>query len=256
MGTIDLKVRDAASGKDSGVVSVDEDALGGKIKKRLMHAAVVMYHANKRQGSANTKTRADVTGTTKKMYRQKGTGRARMGTRKSGVRVGGGRIFGPKPRSFRKDMPRKQRRAAMRSALLTKIKDDELVVVKAFGLRGIETKAAAALIKRLELDGRRLLIVTGADDNRTVYLSARNIPRVSVKRASDLNALDLLGNARVLIEQASLEDLLAGPKAKPKTEEPKAEEPKAAKAADKPKAEEPKAADKPEEDKPEEDEGA
>jgi len=126
---IELTIKNSEGG-DAGVVSVDEQALGGKVKPRLMHSATVMYQANARQGSASTKTRADIAGSTAKLYRQKGTGRARAGSRKSGVRVGGGRIFGPKPRDFGYAIPRKMRRAAMHSALLAKLKDGEVTVVE------------------------------------------------------------------------------------------------------------------------------
>ena len=136
---ISLETKDT-SGKAAGTVSLDENLFGGFVKNRLLHSAAVMYHANKRQGSACTKTRAEIAGTTKKLYRQKGTGRARAGTRKSGTRVGGGVIHGPKPRDFSYHMPQKQRQAALRSAVLGKAKDGELHVVANLDLPEIKTK--------------------------------------------------------------------------------------------------------------------
>ncbi|MDF1666281.1 MAG: 50S ribosomal protein L4 [Planctomycetota bacterium] len=230
---IELKVK-TNTGGESGTVSVDEEKLGGKIKKRLMHTAVLMYHANARQGSASTRNRGEIAGSTKKLYRQKGTGRARAGTRKSGVRVGGGRIFGPKPRDFGYSIPKKMRRAAYKSALLAKIKDNEVVVVENFGLSSGKTRDAAKLIASVGLTGATVMLAT-ADDAREVYLAARNLANVTVKRARDLNALDLLKYRNLLIEQSVFEALVSDAdavKADAKAKETKSDEPKAEEAKD------------------------
>lgn len=240
---IELKVK-TNTGGDAGTVSVDEAKLGGKVKKRLMHTAVLMYHANARQGSASTRNRGEIAGSTKKLYRQKGTGRARAGTRKSGVRVGGGRIFGPKPRDFGYSLPKKMRRAAFKSALLAKVKDNEVVIVEDFGLSSGKTRDAAKLVSSVGLSDATVILAT-ADEAREVYLAARNLANVTVKRARDLNALDLLKYRNLLIEKSVFEVLLGaanGEKAEAKEE--KAEAKDEAKAeettSDEPKADEAK----------------
>src|SRR4051812_21971515 len=119
---INLKTRDAA-GKDAGGVTVNEAAFGGFVKNKLIHAAAIKYHASRRQGTHCAKTRAEVSGSTKKLYKQKGTGRARAGNRKSGKRVGGGVIFPPRPRDYNYEMPQKQLNNALRSVILGKAKD-------------------------------------------------------------------------------------------------------------------------------------
>jgi large subunit ribosomal protein L4 len=214
---IELKVK-TSSGEQAGVVSVNEATLGSKIKKRLMHSAVVMYHANARQGSASTRSRGEIAGSTRKLYRQKGTGRARAGSRKSGVRIGGGRIFGPKPRDFSYALPKKMRQAACKSALLSKLMDNEVVVVESFGLDSIKTKAAVKLFKALGVTGETVLMAT-ADQAKEVYLSARNVPGITVKRARDVNTLDLLKNKLLLIEQDSLLTMIGDPNAAVKSAE-------------------------------------
>jgi len=206
---IELKTTDVG-GKAVGTMSLDEDACGGKVKTRLLHSASVMYHNNLRQGSANTKTRAEIAGTTKKLFRQKGTGRARAGTRKSGTRVGGGVIHGPKPRNFVYHMPKKARRAATRSALLGKAKDGELHVVKGLDFDAPKTKSMVAFLEAHDLGVETVLIGTEGV-KRNVFLSARNIPGVTVKPASEINARDLLVHKHVLIEEAGLTAISAKP---------------------------------------------
>jgi large subunit ribosomal protein L4 len=165
------------------------------VKNRLIHAAVVMYHANTRAGTHSTKSRGQIAGSTKKLYRQKGTGRARAGSRKAGQRKHGGTIHGPMPRQYGFEMPKKQRRAALNSAVLAKIKDGEVQVVDSFGLTDIKTKAMNDVLKATGLIAKgqkvSLLIVTEALD-KNVYLSARNIEGVSVIPVADLNAREIL----------------------------------------------------------------
>ena len=206
---IELKTTNLA-GEPVGAVSLDEEQCGGKVKVRLLHGAAVMYHNNLRQGSACTKTRAEIAGTTKKLFRQKGTGRARAGTRKSGTRVGGGVIHGPKPRNFVYRMPKKARRAATRSALLGKAKDGELHVVKGLDFDAPKTKSMTALLEAHDLGVETVLIGTEGV-KRNVFLSGRNIPGVTVKPAAEINARDLLIHKHVIIEEASLAAISAKP---------------------------------------------
>jgi large subunit ribosomal protein L4 len=206
-GNWKLDVKTVAGGA-AGSVSVTEAALGGMVKNRLMHAAAVMYHANKRAGTHCTKTRGEVAGSTRKLYRQKGTGRARAGSRKSGLRKHGGTIHGPKPKRYGFQMPKKQRRAALNSAVLGKLKDNEVAVIDGFSLTEPKTKAVAEALTKIGLleKGKNpsLLILTdGKDEN--VLLSARNIPGVSVLAVQDANAREILTRKRILFTKGSFD---------------------------------------------------
>jgi len=204
---LQLKVKNK-SGADAGAVSIEESALGGMVKNRLMHAAAVMYHANERSGTHCTKSRGEVAGSTKKLYRQKGTGRARAGSRKAGQRKHGGTIHGPKPRKYGFEMPKKQRRAALNSAVLAKIKDGEVQVIDSFGLTDVKTKAMNEALKSSGLvkKGERtsLLILTdGVDKN--VHLSSRNIEGVAVMPVQDVNAREILTHKTVAFTKAAFD---------------------------------------------------
>lgn len=201
---ITLKTRDA-SGNESGSVTMNEAAFGGFVKNKLIHAAAVMYHANLRQGTACTKTRAHVAGSTKKLYRQKGTGRARAGNRKSGTRVGGGIIHGPKPRDYSFHMPQKQRASALRSVLLGKAKDGELHLVTSFTDEP-KTKTMVGTLKALGVYGKSVIVATdGPKPN--VYKSARNIEGVECVPAAELNARQALQHKFVVMEAGAFERL-------------------------------------------------
>ncbi|RMG07270.1 MAG: 50S ribosomal protein L4 [Planctomycetota bacterium] len=200
--SLELKTCDA-TGKAVGSVTVDEAALGGKVKNRLLHAAAVMYHNNLRQGSHCTKSRSEIAGSTKKLYRQKGTGRARMGNRKSGIRRGGGVIHGPKPRNYVYHMPRKQRQAALRSALLGKAKDDELRLVSGLDFSEPKTKHMAALLGALGLEDTVLVATDGL--KRNVHLAGRNMPGVTVLPAQEVNARHVLTHKFLVMDQAAFE---------------------------------------------------
>ncbi|TWT96649.1 50S ribosomal protein L4 [Botrimarina colliarenosi] len=201
-------------GAKVGTYSVEAEDFAPSINKQLLHDAVVMYQANLRQGTHQTKTRGQVAGSTKKLYRQKGTGNARAGGKRSGTRRGGGHIMAIKPRDYSYRMPRKALQLATRMALATKVADDELVVIDELSFDSPKTSDMAGLIKALGCDGSSLLITTsGLDAN--VYKSARNLPRVAVSPASDLNALCLLKAKRLLITKAAL-DLLKEQAAKHK----------------------------------------
>jgi large subunit ribosomal protein L4 len=202
---IEIQTRDSA-GNPSGKVTVDEDALGGKVKPRLIHAATVMYHANMRQGSHCTKTRAEIAGTTKKLYRQKGTGRARAGNKKSGTRKGGGVIHGPKPRDYSYKMPKKQRQAALRSALLGKARDGELHVSEGINYETPKTKDFHALLNTMGIAHQTTLVATDGL-KKNVYLSGRNLPGVTVVPAHELNARQILVHKNLVIERAAFDRL-------------------------------------------------
>ena len=194
-------------GEEVGAFEVDENVLGGKLRRRLMHDAIVMYQANQRQGTAKTKTRGEVAGSTKKPYRQKGTGNARAGSRKSPIWRGGGTIFGPRPRDYGYTMPRKARRAALKSALLSKILDNEAILLDQLELPEIKTKQMVEILSRLKISNESCLLALENHDSR-VWRSARNIEKLKTKPASDINAYDVLRGRRLLMTRAAFEGLL------------------------------------------------
>lgn len=196
------------TGKSVGKYEIEPTDLAPRINKQLLHDAVVMYQANQRQGTVRTKDRSEVAGTTKKMYRQKGTGNARAGSRRSGIRRGGGHIFAKRPRDWSYRLPRKALQLATRMALATKVRDDEVTLIDDLKFDVPKTKEMAEIIKALKLTDDSLLVTTENRD-ANVYKSARNIRRVSVAPVSDLNALEVLARKRLLITKAALDALRA-----------------------------------------------
>ena len=192
------------SGAEVGKYSIEADDLAPRISKQLLHDVVVMYQANSRQGSAKTKSRGEVSGSTAKMYRQKGTGHARAGSRRSGIRRGGGRIFAHRPRDYSYRMPRKAVRLATRMAIASKIRDEEIVVIDQLSFDGPKTKEMAGILNALGLAGTSTLIATVTYD-QNVYKSAHNIQKVTVSPVADLNALCVLAPRRMLVTKAALD---------------------------------------------------
>ncbi len=188
-------------------LSFDETCLGEFINRQLLHQALVMYEANRRQGTASTKNQRAVAGSTRKPYRQKGTGRARMGLRMRVGSRGGATCFGPHPRSFRQDMPRAAKRAATRSALLGKFRDQEVVVVDELRQSAPKTKEVFASLKALNVDCGCLVVVKEADAN--LWKSLRNIPATELVVLKDLNALAVLKRKRVLFTKEALQAVAA-----------------------------------------------
>lgn len=202
---ITLKVTDI-SGKETGSLTINADALGGKVRKRLLKDVVVMYERNQRQGSANTKTRAEIARSIKKPWRQKGTGRARAGSRGSNIWRGGGVAHGPKPKDWSVDIPVKMRRRALGSALLAKIESGDLLVVDSLSMDTPKTKAAMTVVENLNLDGRSLL--ANHEFNENQLLAFRNIPWIETSEAGDLNALNVCRSGKVVITKEGLEALV------------------------------------------------
>ena len=197
------------TGAQVGDFEVDTEAIAPKgINKQLLHDAVVMYQANLRQGSVKTKSRREVSGTGKKLYRQKGTGNARAGHRQSGVRRGGGHIFALRPRDWSYRLPRKALKAATKMAVVSKINSNVLKLVDVISADVPKTKEIASLLKNLSISGSSLLIVVDSYDPN-VYKSARNIPRVDVLPVSDLNAYAVLRPKQVLMTKAAMEKFVA-----------------------------------------------
>jgi large subunit ribosomal protein L4 len=185
-------------GQQVDTIRVDESVLGGCIRYALLKQALVMYHANKRVGTVATKGRSYVAGSTRKLFRQKGTGNARVGNRRTGKRVGGGMAFAKGLRDFRQDMPRKQRMLARDSA--------EVVVVEGLSFEKPRTKDFAAVLKNLKID--RSCLVAVPEYNENVYKSIRNVPKVDVLPVADLNAADIINHRRMLFTKDALTSFL------------------------------------------------
>jgi large subunit ribosomal protein L4 len=193
-------------GESVGSVEVDPAEFGGEVNRQLLHDVVLMYLANQRAGTHSTLRRGEVAGSTKKLFRQKGTGNARVGNRRTNKRKGGGTAKGPKPRDYEYHLPKRMVRAATRMALLSKFQDNEVVVVDDLSLPDIKTKPMADILKALKLNETTCLISTaGSDDN--VYKSARNIRGVEVLPASQLNAYMVLRQKRLLLTRPALDEL-------------------------------------------------
>lgn len=192
------------SGSQVGSYEIDPTEIAPQINKQLLHDVVVMYQSNQRFGTAKTKSRAEVAGSTKKMYRQKGTGNARAGGRRSPVRRGGGHTFAKRPRDWYFRLPRKAVQLATRMALASKIISEQVVVVDELKFAAPKTKEMNAILKALKIDGNSLLVAT-ADYDKTVYMSARNIDRVSVSPVANLNALDILTPKKLLVTKDALD---------------------------------------------------
>lgn len=202
---IDIKVYNR-EGKELENVQVDETLFGETVRPALLKQAVVMYHANKRVGTAATKSRGMIAGSTRKIYRQKGTGNARMGTIRTPVRVGGGVAFAKKARDFSKDMPKKQRRLACDSALLAKMQSGNVLLVDELSFDGPKTKEFARILGNLKID--RSCLVTLPEQDVNVYKSARNIFKVDVTEIANLNAGVICNKQKVLFTKEAFMTLL------------------------------------------------
>jgi len=186
-----------------GQVELSEAVFGAEVKPHLLHEVVVWQLAKRRAGTASTKIRKEVRGGGRKPWRQKGTGRARSGSRNNPLWRGGGTIFGPKPRDYSYSVPKKVKKAALRSALSSKLGEDKLTVLRSFDLEAIKTKDFVAVMSNLSA-GNCLVVIPAADE--MVEKSGRNVPRVKVLRAEGLNVYDILKYDRLLL----LESAVAG----------------------------------------------
>ncbi len=189
-------------GEIIGDLEVDDAVFGAEINIPLMHQAVVTYLANQRRGTASTKTRSEVEGSTRKVWRQKGTGRARHGSIRANIFVGGGVVFGPKPRSYRKRLPVKMKRGALRSCLSAKVRDDEIVVIDDITLDAPKTKEMTQWLQRQKLEGKVLLILNSGKTN--VFKASNNIPNLKLIRVDNINIYDLLNADKVVFEKDAL----------------------------------------------------
>jgi large subunit ribosomal protein L4 len=203
---IDLVVYNS-EGKEVESLEIDETVLGGKIRYSLLKQAIIMCHANKRIGTAATKSRSMVAGSSKKLFRQKGTGNARVGNIRTGKRVGGGVAFAKNLKDFRQHMPKKQRRLARDSAILAKLLNNNVVVVDKLSIERPRTKDFANILNNLNIERSCLITINSGDVN--IYKSARNIPKVKVMPVGDLNAGDICGCHKMLFTKEALMSVLA-----------------------------------------------
>jgi large subunit ribosomal protein L4 len=195
------------SGEKVDTLQVDELALGGEVNISLLKQAIVSYHANRRQGTVMTRGRSQVEGSTRKLYRQKGTGNARRGAIRTNVMRGGGVAFGKMPREYRKKMPRKMRKAALQSALLAKLQGGDLLVLDELSMDAPRTKTLAETLKNLQVNRTCLLALAERDAN--VYLSSRNLQDLTVRIAEELNAFDVATRQKMIVTRQAMDRLLA-----------------------------------------------
>lgn len=198
------------TGAQTGEIELNENVFGVEVNSALIHQAVVMQLANQRLGTHATKTRAMVRGGGKKPWKQKGTGRARAGSIRSPLWVGGGTTFGPQPRSYAFSMPRKARRLAIKCALSDKINNGELVVVDEINFEGPKTKNVIKMLNDFSATDKKALIIT--EGNEAVEKSARNIPGVKAIANTGVNVYDLLYHGKVFVTKgaiAKIEEVLA-----------------------------------------------
>ena len=179
-------------------IEISDHVFGVPFNEGVVHQAVVRQRANARQGTASTKTRGEVVGSSRKLFRQKGTGSARAGSRKSPLRRGGGITFGPKPRSYRQAMPKKMRRLALRCVLSAKARDGELTILESLSLDEPKTREMVRILAALKVDSTALIVTAESVDN--VVKSARNISGIQTRPASVLNVLDILSNKALVME--------------------------------------------------------
>jgi large subunit ribosomal protein L4 len=193
-------------GKEVDRLQVDEAALGGSVRYPLLKQAIVMYHANKRVGTAATKDRGMVAGADRKLFRQKGTGNARVGNIRTGKRVGGGVTFAKVAREFRQTMPKKQRKLARDSAILAKLLSNNVVVVDGLSFSEPKTRDFVNVLTNLKIDRSCLVTVSAADVN--LCKSARNVPKVAVKPVRELNAGEICHYRKMLFTKEAILSVL------------------------------------------------
>jgi large subunit ribosomal protein L4 len=197
------------SGSQVGTYEFDPAELAASINKQLLHDVVVMYEANRRVGTVRQKNRGEVAGSTKKLFKQKGTGRARAGNKRTGKRVGGGRTFPRRPKDWGYRLPRKAVQAATRMALLSKFTDSEAVVIDDVRLAEPKTRLVAGMLKAVGV-GKQSCLLAIANHDPQVWQAARNIEGLAVSPCRELNAYDLLAQKRLVVTKAALDQLRAG----------------------------------------------
>jgi len=191
-------------GEDTGKkVTLDDSVFGIEANEQAIYLDVKQYMANKRQGTHKSKERSEISGSTRKLKKQKGTGGARSGDINSPVMIGGGRVFGPKPRDYSFKLNKKVKRLARKSALSLKAQENAIIVVEDFSFEAPKTKEYAEFVKNLQVADKKSLLVL-ADQNKNVYLSARNLEKAKVVTVSELNTYKLLDAKSLLLTESSV----------------------------------------------------
>mgnify|MGYP005829103375 CR=1 FL=1 len=191
------------SGSQVGDVELNDSVFGIEPNQNVLYEAVIMQRASQRQGTSKVKGRSEVRGGGRKPWRQKGTGRARQGSIRSPQWRGGGTVFGPVPRSYSYKLPKKVRRLAIKSALSTKVVEENILVLESLVFDAPKTKEFANVLKNLSVNSKTLIVTEGSEDN--VALSARNIPGVTVVAANGISVLDVVAHDKLIITKAAVE---------------------------------------------------
>lgn len=202
--SLEIPVYDMA-GKQVGTFAMNKEVFTGKVNKKVLYQAILMYNANRRAGTASTKTRGEVSGGGKKPFKQKGTGRARAGSIRSPLWPGGGIVFGPHPRDFHYDIPKKIKRLAFIESLNAKLAAKRLMGIDSVELTQPKTKLFQAILNALKLTGKNLFVMDEIND--VIKKASRNIPNLSVKNYRDVNTVDVLTSDTMVISRAALEKL-------------------------------------------------
>ena len=242
-----VKVRNLKN-KEVGEVTLSDAVFGVELNEALIHSAVMNYQANGRSGNSATKTRGNVSGSGRKLWKQKGTGRARIASLRSPLWKGGGNVHGPQPRDWSYQMPKKMRRGALRSALSERLREGNLIVIDEFGIKNPKTKEFLSTLGTLGLTQKGLTtktLIVDSLDNANLILSARNVQKTKITNSFGLNIYDIVYHEKLVLSKAAVEELnnLLDPKRETgivepaSVEEPKPEEKPKAKRAAKPKAE-------------------
>lgn len=194
------------SGQDQGTIELNDTVFDAEPQDTSVHDAIVALRNAQHQGTAKTKERAEVRGGGAKPFRQKGTGRARQGSSREPQMRGGGTVFGPRPRSYRQSVPVRVRRQALCCILTDRLRRDKLSIVKDFAFDAPKTKPFAQMLQKIAPEGRRTLILLSEKDIN-IILSARNLPRVTVRTVADVNALDVAAAQRIVLQQEAITKL-------------------------------------------------
>ena len=203
--SVKVEIKNKAAEK-IGEMELSEGIYNVPVSTHLLYQAVRIYQLNKRQGTASAKTRSEVKASTRKIYRQKGLGRARHGSISAPIFVGGGKAFPPKPKDWNLVIPKNLKRKALAQALSDRVRDDRFIILDSYDIPKPKTKEMVEVLKNHGLYGEKILVVYG-EDNNNIYLASRNISGVEVKRAQDINAYDVLKKKYVLIDKKGVEIL-------------------------------------------------
>lgn len=198
-----FKIDGTASGEQ---LELSDDIFGVEPNDHAIYLAVKAYLANQRQGTSKSKERGEVRGGGKKPWKQKGRGGARAGTSRSPLWVGGGTIFGPRPRDYRQDLTKKLKRLARKSALSYKVKDNQILIVEDFALDNTKTKDLSKILSDLKIRGKKILVLTGSY-NEKIYKAGRNIPKVKILEAANASTYDILNNQVLVLQKSAVESI-------------------------------------------------